>query len=160
MDAPVEVTVIPFDQRYAKDFADLNYQWIEESYGVEQHDREILDFPFKSVIECGGEIFFALVDEEPAGTVAMIRMDDGDFELAKMAVSPAFRGKKIGDVLMRACIAHAIEWRAHRIVLESNTKQVAAINLYRKHGFAEIPLDPNSHFARANIRMELALDGR
>ena len=155
-----EVRITPFEPAYAKAFADLNYQWIEESYGVEAHDREVLDHPEKTVIDSGGEVFFALAGEEAAGTVAMIRMDDDHFELAKMAVSPQFRGRKIGDALMRACIDFARSNGATSIILESNTKQVAAIELYRKYGFREIPLDPNSHFVRANIRMELDLGGR
>ena len=149
-----------FDEAHAKAFADLNYQWIEESYGVEAHDREVLDHPNESVIAPGGEIFFALIGDVAAGTVAMVKMDDEQFELAKMAVSPEFRGRKIGDALMRACIDFAASEGARTIILESNTKQEAAIRLYRKHGFIEIPLDPNSQFIRANIRMELDLGGR
>jgi ribosomal protein S18 acetylase RimI-like enzyme len=155
-----EVRIVPFDSAYAEAFADLNYQWIEESYGIEEHDREVLDHPYESVIISGGEIFFALIGDEAAGTVAMVKLDGDHFELAKMAVSPEFRGRRIGDALMRACIGFAVSKKAKSIILESNTKQEAAIRLYRKHGFVEIPLDPNSHFVRANIRMELALDGR
>jgi ribosomal protein S18 acetylase RimI-like enzyme len=153
------IKILPFGTAYAQAFAELNYQWIEESYGIEEHDREILDHPFESVIKPGGEIFFALVGEAAAGTVAMIRMDAESFELAKMAVSPEFRGFGLGDKLMRACIDHARSAGAKCIILESNTKQEAAIRLYRKHGFVEIPLDPNSHFVRANIRMRLDLVG-
>lgn len=153
-----EVRIVPFDPAFAKAFADLNYQWIEESYGIEEHDREVLDHPFESVIAAGGEIFFALAGDEAAGTVAMVKMDNDHFELAKMAVSPKYRGRKIGDSLMRACIEFAASKGAKSIILESNTKQEAAIRLYRKYNFIEIPLDPNSHFVRANIRMELALD--
>ena len=152
-----EVKIVPFNPAFARAFADLNYQWIEETYGIEEHDREILDHPSKSVIETGGEIFFGLVDGAAAGTVAMIRMDPKGFELAKMAVSPEFRGLGLGDKLMQACIDHARFAGARYVILESNTKQEAAISLYRKHGFVEIPLDPNSHFVRANIRMRLDL---
>ena len=155
--SPDAVKIITFDPAYAGAFAELNYQWIEQSYGIEPHDREVLDHPFVSVVAPGGEIFFALVGESVAGTVAMIRMDDEHFELAKMAVSPAFRGHGVGAELMRACIEHARGNGAASIILESNTKQEAAIRLYRKFGFVEVPLDPNSHFVRANIRMELDL---
>ena len=154
-----DVKIVPFDPAYARAFADLNYQWIEESYGVEEHDHEVLDYPYESVIKPGGGIFFALAGETVAGTVAMIRMGDEGFELAKMAVSPEFRGLGLGDALMRACVDHARSNGARRIILESNTKQEAAIRLYRKHGFVEIPLDPNSLFVRANIRMQLDLSG-
>lgn len=151
------IEIVGFDPVFAKAFADLNYQWIAESYSIEKHDREILDHPLKSVIQPGGQIFFALVDGQPAGTVALIKVDDASLELAKMAVSPNCRGLGLGDKLMTACVDHAAAAGKARIVLESNTKQVAAINLYRKFGFVEIPLNPNSAFERANIRMELAI---
>jgi ribosomal protein S18 acetylase RimI-like enzyme len=152
------VRIITFDPAYAKDFADLNYEWIAANYGIEDHDHDQLDHPVASVLEKGGEIFFALVDGQVAGTVAMIRIDDHSFELAKMAVSPKFQGRKLGDLLMNACVDFGRSKKAASIILESNTKQVAAISLYRKHGFVEVPLDPNSQFVRANIRMELVLE--
>lgn len=153
-----EISIIKFEERYAGRFADLNYQWIAETYGIEPHDREILDHPFEAVIQVGGEIFFAVVDTEAAGTVAMIPLGDDAYELTKMAVDPAYRGRRIGDRLMEACIDLAREGDRRRIILESNTKQAAAIRLYRKFGFQEIPLDPNSQYSRANIRMELVVE--
>lgn len=151
------VEIIEFDERYADDFGRLNYEWIAKSYTVEKHDREILDHPLKTIIQPGGQIFFTLVDGVAAGTVALIPMGADDLELTKMAVDPKFRGLGLGDRLMEACI----EWgkRTHKkaLVLESNTRQLAAINLYRKYGFVEIPLDPNSEYQRANIRMEKRL---
>ena len=39
----MDVQVVEFDPAYAGDFARLNYQWIEETYGIEQHDHDILD---------------------------------------------------------------------------------------------------------------------
>lgn len=152
-----DVTITAYDERYANDFGRLNYEWIEKSYGIEEHDREILDHPFESVIQPGGQIFFAIRDDAAVGTVAMIPLGKGTFELAKMSVAPEARGLGIGEKLMDACVDFARSSGASSIILESNTKQEAAINLYRKVGFVEIPLDPNSHFVRANIRMELAI---
>jgi len=152
-----EVRVVTFEPRFAKAFADLNYEWIGKYYTIEHHDHEQLDSPQAAIIDLGGQIFFVLVGEEVAGTVAMIKMENNSFELAKMAVSPKFQGKKLGDLLMKACVNFAAEMNAERIILESNTKQAAAIGLYRKYGFIETPLNPKSQFARANIRMELAI---
>ena len=154
-----EIRIVDYDASFAKHFADLNYEWIAKYYGVEQHDREQLDHPDETVITPGGQIFFVLVGDEVAGTVAMIKIDGNSFELAKMAVAPKFQGRKLGDMLIRACIEFAKGRNAASIILESNTKQAAAISLYRKYGFKETPLDPNSQFARANIRMELVLSG-
>jgi ribosomal protein S18 acetylase RimI-like enzyme len=152
-----EVEIVAFRESLAKDFADLNYEWIAKGYGVEAHDREILDAPLEKIIKPGGQVFFALAKGATAGTVALENLSEDGFELVKMAVSPEFRGLGIGDKLMEACIEYAVEKGKSRITLDSNTKQAAAINLYRKYGFREVPLDPDSPYARVNIRMELAL---
>src|SRR5689334_9018119 len=94
---PVEV--IQFKHRYARAFADLNYEWIEKAYAIEEHDRELLENPVDKIITPGGQIFFALVGDQTAGTVALVNMDDETFELAKMAVSPEFRGLGISNKL-------------------------------------------------------------
>lgn len=153
-----EVTIIDFELGFSKDFARLNYQWIESDFVVEQHDREILDDPRRWVIEPGGRIFFAVVDGEAVGTVALIPAGDRVYELTKMAVSPEFRGLGIGDRLMQKCVEFGRENGCRSIWLESHTKLAPAINLYRKFGFVETPLDPNSLYQRADIRMELAIE--
>src|SRR5215204_2529242 len=118
-----EITISEFDPIYAKRFADLNYQWIAETYSIEPHDREVLDHPFESIVAKGGQIFFAIADSQAVGTVAMIPYQDDAFELTKMAVDPATRGLGIGDKLMTACVEFARSSKRKRIILESNTKQ-------------------------------------
>ena len=149
--------MVPFDDRFSRDFAELNYAWISESYEVEKHDRELLDHPREYILNKGGEIFFALIEGAVVGTVALISSGDSGYELAKMAVSPEHQGKGIGRALLAKCIEYTKSRGKAELVLESNTKQVAAVHLYHSFGFEEVPLDPNSHFARANIRMRLAL---
>ena len=157
LDRLSEVEVIEFEDRYADDFAQLNYYWISRDYKIEEHDREILDDPSGYIISKGGQVFFALVGEQVVGTVALIQIDEETFELGKMAVSPAFRGYNIGLKLMDACIEYSKKAGKKRIILDSNTKQIAAINLYKKVGFKEIPLAPNALYERSNIRMEKIL---
>ncbi len=152
------VEIIEYDAKYDKNFADLNYEWIANFFSVEDHDREQLDNPYQYIIEPGGQIFFALVGEDVVGTVALIQMNDEEFELAKMVVSPSFKGYKIGEKLLEASIEYSKQLSRKRIILETNTRQFPAINMYRKWGFYDIPLDPNSHFARANVRMQLNLE--
>lgn len=159
MTAKTHIEIVPFREELAADFARLNYQWIEETYTVEDHDRELLDHPAATVIAPGGQIFFAIAGGSVAGTVALINLDDDTFELAKMAVSPECRGQGIGDKLMSKCIEYTRSSGKRKIVLESNTKQAAAVALYRKFGFKETALDPNSYYSRANIRMELIVNG-
>jgi len=152
-----EIQIVPFRGEFAGAFAELNYDWIEKYYRVEPHDRELLDSPVEQIIRKGGEIFFAVFNNKPVGTVALIDHSLSEFELAKMAVASEFQGRGIGKLLMKACFEHARSVGKTQIFLESNTGLTPAIALYRNFGFEEVPLDPNSNYSRANIRMRLAL---
>lgn len=151
------IEVISYERAYASDFARLNYEWLEQYFSVEDHDIEMLENPEQYIIQPGGQIFLATINRRAVGTVALIVLDEDTFELAKMAVSPEFKGKKIGKRLMLCAIDYAIKVGKKRLILESNTKLTPALNLYLKMGFKIIPLDPNSPYHRANIRMEMIL---
>lgn len=153
------VEIVDFSDEWAEDFATLNYEWIEKYFSVEKHDREILDDPQTNVIDPGGHIFMAIVSGLAAGTVALIPSGDGVLELTKMAVAPEFQGMGIANYLMQSCIAHAEANGTQLIFLESHRSLQPALALYRKFGFVEVPTDPNSEYARADIRMELAITG-
>lgn len=151
-----EVEIIEFDSRYARDFANINYEWLEEFFEIEEHDREQLDNAESHIIKAGGEILLARVEGQIVGTAALIMTKNPEeFELAKMAVRKKYRGYKVGKKLMVACIESAKKAGKKSIILESNRKQIPAINMYKNFGFVEIKLDPDSHFARADIRMQL-----
>ncbi len=152
-----EIEILEFENKWAADFARLNYEWIQKFFAVEKHDREVLGDPQKWVIDPGGQIFMAVVGGVAAGTVAMIPATKRVTELTKMAVSPAFQGHGIGDKLMARCVRYAKEHGIKTVFLESHTKLTPALTLYRKHGFIDVPGDPNSLYARADIRMELAI---
>lgn len=151
------VEIVEFADEWAEDFASLNYEWIEKYFAVEKHDREVLDNPREFVIEPAGRIFMAIVSGLAAGTVALIPSGDGVLELTKMAVAPEFQGMGIGNQLMERCLEYAAENGTKRVFLESHRSLEPAISLYRKFGFVETPIDPNSEYARADIRMELAI---
>jgi ribosomal protein S18 acetylase RimI-like enzyme len=74
-----------------------------------------------------------------------------------MAISPEYQGLKIGQQLMEYCINFAKERQWKTVTLYSNRKLVPAINLYKKVGFVEAPLEKDVHYERANIKMVLNL---
>lgn len=148
------IEIVEFDDSFAEAFAKLNYRWIEQYFAVEKHDREILDDPRRSVIEPGGTIFMAVDGPEAIGTVALIPSGTGILELTKMAVDPAHHGRGAANLLMQRCLDHADESGTETIFLESHRSLQPALALYRKFGFVETPTDPNSEYARADIRME------
>lgn len=152
----MEIKIITYNSEYKNDFIRLNKAWLEEYFYVEPHDIETFNNIEKDIIEHEGEIFFCLVDEEIAGTVAMIRVDNKTYELAKMAVDKKFQGMKLSNLLMKACIDFAKDKKAEKIFLVSNRKLSPAINLYRKYNFIETPLDPTD-YDRADIQMELKI---
>ena len=111
--------------------------------------------PEQKILEAGGEIFLAVLESQAVGVVALKRVDEAIFEFTKMAVDETRQGKGIGEKLAIVAIAKAREKNATKIILYSNTKLVAAINLYRKLGFVEVDLD--GPYKRSDIKMELTL---
>ena len=152
--------IISYDAQYQSDFKRLNESWINEHFEMEESDHEVLNHPERWIIDSGGEILFAVVEETIAGTCALVKMKGGpfDFELAKMAVDPMFRGRGIGQKLGEAIIDRARVLGANRLFLESNTILASAISLYRKLGFTEIERQDTS-YTRGNIHMVLDLAG-
>lgn len=151
-----EVQIVDYEPAFAKAFHDLNEEWITTWFKMEEEDRHALDHPKEHILDGGGHIFIALYKGQAVGTCAIIKMKDGGFELAKMAVSPKAKGKGIGWLLGRACIEKARELGGTRVYLESNTRLKPAINLYHKLGFRKIA-GPLSPYERCDIQMELAL---
>jgi len=148
-----EITITNYDNKYALAFKQLNIEWIEQYFTVEEHDIEQLDNPDTYIISTGGDIIFALYNNEVVGTCALIKTGDAEYELAKMAVSPTMQGKKIGKKIGEAVIERAKALGAKRIWLESNRILEPAINLYKRLGFVEIPVS-YTPYARADIKME------
>ena len=151
-----ETDIVDYSAEHGEVFRDLNLEWIERYFEVEDSDRESLDDPQHHILDPGGAIVMACHHGNVVGTCALIKMDDERYELAKMAVSEAARGKGIGWLLGRAIIERARDLGATTVYLESNTMLTPAIGLYRKLGFKRVT-GPPSPYHRCNIQMELEL---
>jgi len=87
-----------------------------------------------------------------AGTCSLKNKGNGIYELTKMTVDENMRGLKIGQLLGEAIIERARKLSAEKVELYSNREgSAAAIQLYYKLGFREIPLD-TQEYKRANIK--------
>jgi DNA-binding MarR family transcriptional regulator/GNAT superfamily N-acetyltransferase len=150
------IKVITYEPQYARHFKNLNIEWINTYFTVEEHDLEQLNHPEEHILADGGEIFFAQINDDIAGTCALIKTGPAEYELAKMAVSPKYQGRKIGNFLMDAAIAKTKELGGTRLWLGSNRVLVPAISLYKKYGFTEFTISATP-YQRANIHMELYL---
>ena len=152
------IKIISYNNLFAKDFYNLNIEWLKTFFYVEPFDEKVLSKPELYIIDKGGHIFFAQLDNLIIGTVALMpTKEDAIYELTKMAVSPNHRGLKIGQVLMQHCIDFAKEQRFSALMLYSNTILENAIHIYRKFGFVEISVEDNSPYKRSNIKMILPI---
>jgi GNAT superfamily N-acetyltransferase len=153
-----KVEIVDFRSEHADAFRQMNLDWITLYWEVEDADRLYLDNPREKILEPGGAILMALDEGEAVGTVALISMGNGSYELAKMAVDERSRGKGVGWRLGRALLGRARDMGATRVYLESNTVLEPAISLYRKLGFRSIE-GGASCYDRCNIQMEVWLGG-
>ena len=151
----MSIEIVAFQNKYAKAFYDLNIEWLETYFYVEDFDKEVLSKAEKYILNPGGHIFFAVENGVALGTVALMKAENDAFELTKMAVLSNQRGKKIGQKLMQHCIEFAKENNFTKLFLYSNTVLENAIYIYRKYGFIEIPVEADSPYERSNIKMEL-----
>ena len=87
-----------------------------------------------------GVFLVVSLDGEPVGCGAMRLIDPQTGELKRMYLSPAARGRGLGRQLVAALEAEAKALGARRLILETGTRQTAALALYRGAGFKAIPL--------------------
>ena len=149
--------IVDFHPGHAAAFKALNEAWITRYFALEPKDLEVLSDPVGKVIAPGGHILLALEDGEAIGCVALIVMDGGGFEVAKMAVTETHKGRGIGRDLMAACVARARQRGAARLYLETNSGLAPALGLYRSFGFKVVEEAEPSPYARADVAMELRL---
>ncbi|MBC2593714.1 GNAT family N-acetyltransferase [Ruficoccus amylovorans] len=154
-EAPIEIKL--FEPRHAEPFRRLNLDWIERFFEVEEQDRRMLGDPQQAIIAHGGEIVAAEAGGEVVGVGALQFIEPGYYEIAKMAVDPAWQGRGIGRKIMARLIERARELDAVRLLILTNTRLGPALHLYREFGFQEIPTPKDSHYQRVDISFELQL---
>lgn len=95
-------------------------------------------------IGCGA--FRDLVDERPT------------VEIKRMYVRPEYRGRKIGQLILRDLETRARERGAVRARLETGTRQPDAVRLYENAGYRRIPNFGDYVDAPASLCYEHALE--
>jgi DNA-binding MarR family transcriptional regulator/GNAT superfamily N-acetyltransferase len=152
------LTIRDFSDDLAEPFYRINAEWIEEMFALEDNDVRLLSNPRELIVDKGGVVLFAQTpDLGVVGTCAIMKMKDGWFELTKMGVSKAARGRKVGEFLLAQALERAAAMGvADRLYLLTNAKCAAAIHLYEKLGFvhdAEIMRLFGSRYERCDVAM-------
>jgi len=152
------VSIRKFQPGDEASFRTLNEEWIVRHFVLEDKDREVLGDPVKYILNPGGEIIFATVGEQTVGCCALAPEGPGEYEVAKMAVTEAYRGKGIGRKILERVIAEARAMGATHLYLETNSKLTAS-HLYESIGFRHLPVERRrvSLYSRADVFMEMFL---
>ena len=153
---PIEI--IEYIPKYKEDIKILNIEWLSKYFTVEPIDMLQLSNPQVEIIDKGGIIYYAIIDQKVIGTATLMKMEDSNYELGKMAVTEKHQGAGIGKKLLIHCINKAKDLNLNKLILYSNTQLTSAIQMYSKFGFIEKEMD-KPHYKRANIKMELDLMG-
>jgi GNAT superfamily N-acetyltransferase len=148
--------IIPYESKYQPDFKRMNLEWLD-TYGLtESHDLEILDHPEENVLAKDGKIFLAKEGEKIMASAGIARAGGDVFELVKMYVDPAYRGRGISKKLLSLCIEHARKAKATKLILFSNSRLTTALSLYAKYGFKHVEVT-GTPLVTADVKMELSL---
>jgi GNAT superfamily N-acetyltransferase len=150
------IQIIDFNPNLQTDFERITKQWVEKYFSLEPFDIAQLENPDENILSKGGAILFAKEGEKIIGTVGLLKVEDGVFEMVKMGVIPEAQGRKVGKLLAMAVLEKAKAFGANKVILYTNSKLEVALNLYRKIGFRE-SVPECGKYSRCDIKMEIEL---
>ncbi|SNT12576.1 Ribosomal protein S18 acetylase RimI [Asanoa hainanensis] len=104
----------------------------------------------------GARDLVAYLGDEPVGMATGVPTDPTTVELISVWVSPAGRGRGVGDALVEALASWATESGVPSLKLAVRTDNAAARRLYERTGFRDAGPNPEDP---AEILMERSLPG-
>jgi GNAT superfamily N-acetyltransferase len=153
-----KLAFIDYDDTYKDDLKRLTLEWLEKYFSIGPEDLKFIDDPKSYVLDKGGYIYLAKYNNEVIGTVSLCKLSDGNiYELAKLAVSEKYRGRKLGRQITQFAIDKCKELKARQIILYTAKRLEAAYNLYLQLGFVEIVTEQPKYLEADVIVMELDL---
>ena len=119
--------------------AELNENLCFQSFEAE------LDNPLKKYGEPAGCILLAIIDEVPAGCIALTPLQTpGTCEMKRLYVRPAYRKFGLGRELVERLLEIAKEKGYTKMQLDTLQRLTAAIKLYEQYGFTNtVPYNVN-----------------
>lgn len=122
---------------------------------LQNYDDEIAH-PEKKYSPPWGRLYLARCEGQTAGCIGLRRLDEENCEMKRLYVRPEFRGRQIGDRLVRRIIADAREIGYSHMLLDTLPFLESALRMYKRFGFYEIPCYNNSPM-ESSIYMKLDL---
>lgn len=145
--------IIEYDPKYKDKFIEFNKDWIIEYFGfVEQEDVETFNNIEKYLTQ-GSMVYFAIEGGVLLSGCMAKKVKEGVFEICKLCSNKYAEHKGAGSAVFGACMDWAAKAGAEKIYIISNKKLNAALHIYKKFGFKEIPLN-DSRYKRGDIAFE------
>jgi GNAT superfamily N-acetyltransferase len=116
-------------QRHSDDI-----ELIDEYFDPNAFEEELSTLPGKYSLP-EGRLLLALYDGEPAGCIALRKIDTEACEMKRMFVYSHFQGKGIGHALAETLIREAKKTGYTSMKLDTSFRQEEALKLYQKMGF-------------------------
>jgi ribosomal protein S18 acetylase RimI-like enzyme len=151
-DQPPGIQIVDYRPDLAAAFECLNREWIEQYFRMEPLDEALLSDPEGLILDGGGVILFAVINDGTVGTCALKR-EGRRYELTKMAVAPAAQGAGIGRALLNAAIERFRALDGEQLWLETAPVLEAAVRLYESAGFIQSEAPRPSEYRRCEIYM-------
>lgn len=116
---------------------------VGEYLKIQNYDEEVEHLEMKYGMPTG-RLLLAYYENKLAGCIGLRKLDEVNCELKRLYVRPEFRGKHIGDYLMREMIKAAKEIGYSHMLLDTLPFLQNAVRMYEKYGFYEIESYNNS----------------
>jgi putative acetyltransferase len=87
----------------------------------------------------GGALLIAWIENTPAGTIALRRLNDRAGEVKRLYLRPAFRGMGLGRHLLENVIERARAIGHEAIYADTLPSMTEALSLYARMGFQQVP---------------------
>ena len=113
-------------------------KWLDVDLCFQGFEQEMASLP-GDYAPPRGRLFLARDGHESAGCVGLRPLGADVCEMKRLFVRDAYRGTGLGRELVQACLSAAADIGYTRMRLDTLPKMEAAIRLYRKLGFQDIP---------------------
>ena len=123
---------------------------------IQNYDEELEHLEIKYGMP-EGRLYLAWCDGKAAGCIGLKKIDKDNCEMKRLYVRPEFRGRKIGELLIRKIIDDAKKTGYKHMLLDTLPFLKSAVHMYKKWGFYEIDCYNNSPMD-ASIYMRLDLE--
>jgi len=108
-------------------------------HAMQVHAELAGGFSVEKLLRDGVNFFVARAGGSPAGCGGVLLVGREYAEVKRMYVRPAFRGRRIGRLMLDHLVEHARQHGLTVIRLETGVHQREAIALYEARGFRKIP---------------------